>query len=80
MSNINNTHFDAFVKECFDGSTYQAAKTLQMDRDTIKALRTGQTRLGNDYPLPYTVQLAMCAYLKGLEPGKVLKRYEKENR
>lgn len=58
---MTNAEFEEFVQRRFGGNTSAASKELEVHRDTIDSLRTGQTRKGGDYPVPRHIALAVRA-------------------
>ncbi len=64
---MTNAEFDAWAARHFPGGDSAAGRALELDRETIKALRTGRTKTGAPYPVRAYIALACAALSAGLK-------------
>ncbi len=62
---MTNAEFDAWAARHFPGGDSAAGRALELDRETIKALRLGLTKSGATYPVRRYVALACSAWEGG---------------
>lgn len=63
---MTNSEFDAWVTQHFPEGDSACGRALDIDRETVKALRTGKTKNGALYPVRTHMALACAAWTMGL--------------
>lgn len=59
---MTNAEFDAWAARAFPGGDSACGRALEIDRETVKALRTGRTKNGASYPVRAYIALACSAW------------------
>ena len=62
---MTNAEFDAWAARAFPGGDSACGRALEIDRETVKALRTGRTKNGASYPVRAHIALACAAWDAG---------------
>lgn len=62
---MTNADFDAWAARNFPGGDSACGRALGIDRETIKALRIGETKNGAPYPVRTHIALACWAWDAG---------------
>lgn len=62
---MTNEQFDAWAAARFPDGDSACGRALELDRETVKALRTGATKTGAPYPVRRHIALACSAWDAG---------------